>query len=671
MKHLILVLTLALSSPSWAALTCGSFLHTQDRSTPLARVTFNTDGKQSSLIFTKSDILMPASFTTKLLTGLTSFFVGKSTTTSRVEERAVMKEEDSRKLLDQSGLRWEARDPKKPNEDFTTVTSYSEKFILDAPGDIEISVKMRSRKYYAHTKGETNPEKMTSVFGDIGALELKVKNVAGVSSDGFQVFPDAIFKPRVFISDAILQRLSKISVEKLRKESVREQLILELSDVKQGDKDLNPSIDKITEFIDALTLLLEENPDLFKPQIIVAYNRDSYSTELEDGTDYQYTLDRNIRIFEPDHKLQVGNAVAYLERTPLHTVEDGVAFAELKSPVMEKHENTPAYQKLSFALFSRHSNTFSNGSIFKEGKGKYSFGVRVRETLEQTTLSEQLYTEGVLYYLIKGVGNMPTNPKKNDLKYEGKWSIALPIEIAGENHRLILDYKSHDGEGLLNSMELIDSLGYKVDLNGGSIKNLISQIVANSKPSTITINNQALTIPGRIDRQTLEDFKEFFARFSHNPDKTDVSLRDVDELQAINSAAQLNAYIRKIKFWNKVQFVVYQIKKYTPVTLIAGALSLAITVETQKYMTSPESLNSTVQELRIENEVSLTVKGDDFQQQLTAKVMPNGNILLVPIELSPTADNPNLTVDIGAIKDIEGDSSSSVDSARMILNHPQ
>jgi len=623
---------------------------------------------------TRPKTVLSEIFTKNFLTGLTSFFAGKSTTTSRLEERAVISESESKALLDSSKLDWKARDKKIEGKDFTTVTSYSGKFLMGERNGVKVSAKMRARKYFSHGIGENDSSKMDSIFGNFGSLELKISNVASVDADGFTVFPNSVFKPRIFISDDLLKKISKLSYEKLLNEEMRKSIIDELYyyQVKvdfegvMQDKQLNPNLAQIEEFLTAITLLLGENPNLFEVQTVVAYNRDSYSAFVGKGTEYQYTLDRNIRIYEPDSSLNASNIQSYLDKTPLHKVEEGVAFAELKSPLIEKTENTRTYQELSYALFSKHKTSFV------KGKGKHSLGSRMRNTIAQTTLSEQLHTEGLLFYLIKGVGNMPTTPKKNDLSSQSSWSIALPLEIAGEGHRLIADYGSlgTDGVrgGILMGIKLVDSLGRKIQLDANGTKEIVNRLVEDLEPSTITIDNQALTVPGRIDPETLKEFKTFFGHFDITPDKTEVRSREIDELNTIENKTQLETFTRKMKIWNNVKFLIYQIKKYTPTAVIVSALTLAITYGASNYLKPPKQLYKNIQELTVENSLNFVINGEDFKSGLIGHVLPDGSIQILPIEPSTTNTSPSLNIDIKAINGIEVNSESAQSPGRIILN---
>jgi len=659
MKHVLLGLIFAFSSQSMAAMSCAAYLQSQDSKTPLARLAFDSSGKKHTMTLSKSDLPLDADFSNRFLTGLISHIGGKSTTTSRLEERAVMKEADSQKLLAESGLKWYSRDYKEPGQDFTTVTTYSDKFILDVPGSTEVSVKMRTRKYYGHGIGETDTNAMTSVFGDVGSIELKVKNVAGISADGVKVYPDSIFKPRVFIKDSTLKKLSKTPLAKLKTPEVRGQFIMDIAGVTSSvggkEKVLNYDLPQIEEFYDALVMLLEQNPDLFQPQVVIAYNRDSYSALTADGTDFQYTLDRNIRIYEPDRRVKFGDTVGYLNNTPLHRVEDGVAFAELKSPIEEKHNNTEDYQKLAHALFSRHTSTFENGDVFREGKGKHSFGVRMRETLGQTTLSAQLYTEGLFYYLVKGVGNLPAPPHDKKLVQRGEIEIALPIQINGREHRLILQYGALSSSGIrpeiLKSMKLIDHLGRTVDFDGNKIVELAVEAHAeNGNYSKITVDNQSVTFPTLIDAKTVAQFNDFFNDFYRDYDKGRANPREIESLYAVNNHAQLKAYEKRMKWQNRRNWLKERAPKIVS-TLVASALTglaagyVMATVEVADISSNVSAFfasrgdESTVVQF-ISGDESLTVKGQQTVE---------GRFDISPIEvLGPV--KTDLTIDLDQLE---------------------
>jgi hypothetical protein len=668
MKHLLLALTLVLSSEAWAAQKCSAFLKSQVEIAPIARITFSADGKQDlSFAFSREKTNLDAEFTKKFLTGLTAFFTEKSTTTSRLEERAVMKESDSKALLDESGVKWDPRDQKNPGEDFTTITTYSGKFIMDSATDVGVSAKMRARKYYSHNIGESDTSKMKSVFGEIGSLEIKISNVAGVDADGFTAFPNSVFKPRVFISDDTLKKLSKMNHEKLSKAEVREKLIEELFFTEFEGKQMNPDLAQIGQFVDAVTTLLNENPNLFEVQTVIAYNRDSYSADVDKDTNYQYTLDRNIRIFEPDASLSADNIISYLDRTPLHKVEDGVAFAELKSPLTEKAENTPTYQRLSNALFSRHRATFS------EGKGKHSLGSSVRSKIAQTSLSEQLFTEGLLFYLIKGVGNMPTPPNKNHLVQLRYWDIALPLTIGGKKHRIIFGYKPNSDDGLkevnLKTIKIIDSFGDKVDLDNKAVDEIIATARLNPEPSTITIDNQAISFPSVIKDKMVDEFKDFFSEFYKGFDKGRAHPREIESLYSLENRAHLNKYTRRMKISNFLSWLKDRVYKLSPQLIGGAAIGIAMGMVVNNSLdTPPAPLNTNVQSFGLPEGVNIVVKGEGFEKGLFGIVLPDGKIQILAVQPTVSSLNSDVSIDVKSIEQVEINSETAESPGTILLH---
>lgn len=666
MRYLMLALTLVISTESWAAHECSSFLKSQQEISPIARISFLAKSKKKMAVtFSRDKTMLDAAFTKSFLVGLTSYFAGKSTTTSRLEERAVMKESDSVKLLEESGLNWKPRDEKQAGEDFTTVTTYSGKFIMDSGGDVEVSAKMRARKYYGHLVGETQTSKMTSIFGDVGTLELKISNVAGVTAEGFTAFPNSVFKPRIFISDDGLLKLSKLSHKDLMKAETRESLISELHNIETARGRLNSNRDQVEAFIHAVALLLEKNPNLFEVQTVVAYNRDSFAATSETGAEYEYTLDRGIRIYEPDAKLSASDIISYLDRKPLHQVEKGVAFAELKSPMIEKTTNTDTYQQLSYALFSKHRTRFT------KGKGKHSLGSKIRSTLAQTTLSEQLHTEGLLYYLIKGTGNLPTPPNRKRLVEMGELRVGLPLKIDGEDHRLIVGYRPHIVDGkrseVIASIGLIDSLGRKVSLNHDTTKEIIAKTLESTEPSTITIDNQALTFPAVVDPATVSKFNDFFDRFYTNHSKGQANPREIESLNAIGNSSQLSAYTKRMNLSNTLSFLKDRAFKVAATAALVGAITLGPNV--MDYVNSssqPHTLESVFTSKSNEN-VNIRFLTEQESIEIRGRLMGGSKIEVSPA-LPKDPSEQNLTLDIKAIKDVGLGEEGSTVPAIILLN---
>ena len=669
MKYLTLVFVLSLSSVSWSAPKCAAFLMPQTEVTPIARISFSSKGENLSIAFSRSKTHFNTESTKKFLVGLGSFFEGKSTTTSRLEERSVIREDESKALLADSKLNWVARDQKNDGEDFTTITTYSGKFIMDSGSDVKISAKLRARKYYSHDTGQTDSSKMTSVFGSVGSLEIKISNVAGVDSDGFTAYPNSVFKPRVFIDDADLIKISKMNHENLSNSETRESLIEDLYLLEIEGKQMNPNLKQVTEFVDAVIALLKENPNLFEVQTVVAYNRDSYSESTENGSEYQYTLDRNIRIFEPDDNLNAENIKSYIDRAPLHKVEDGVAFAELKSPMIEKTENTQTYQELSHTLFSKHRTSFT------KGKGKHSLGSKVRSTLAQTTLSEQLQTEGLLYYLIKGTGNLPKPPNRKHLVELGSWTIALPLTIDNKDHRIIFGYERNSDNGVktevLNSIKLIDALGRKVSLDSSGVKEIIEIALKNPEPSTITIDNQAITFPSIVKEDTVDKFTDFFDHFYTNHSKGQANPREIESLNFLDSKAHLDKYIFRLKVSNFLSWLKDRVYKLTP--QLAGGAAIALTtgllvkntIETPVVHQPPVAIT---QHVGPQEGVQVLVKGEGFEEGLVAVVLPDGKIQILAVQPNNPKTVPEMTIKTDSIEGVLVNNEEAVSPGTIFLS---
>ncbi len=542
--------------------------------------------KNDNLVLKVESAPLDADFTQKLLTGMSSFFNGLSTTTSRIEDRSVVTTVDAATIFDNPQLSWKPRNKKDSQQDFTTITSYSNKIILKSPQPETLSVKLRTRKYFVHAKGETDTSKMESLFGNVGSIELKVANISYVSSDSYETYKGSIFKPRIFISDELLEKISSMTLEELTKPETKAALADKLCDlkydsatmvspsaIKQNGKPMNPCTDRVDDFINAIVLLLQENKSLFDIQMVIAYNREAYSAALENGTEYQYTIDKNIRIFKPILNLSPSHIQSYLDEEPIHKVEEGAAFTELKSPLAEKDAYTKTYQELSKKLLSKHNYGF------KLGKGKYSLGKTKRSLVPQKTLlSKQLQTEGLYYYLIKGVGNLPSQPNRKQLVEQGKWKIALPLEIDEEIHRLVLGYRSNILNGkisqALTSLALVDSMGEEVPLNKDSVTILIQDARKNPDPSTITIGENALTFPSIIDHATVIKFTRFFDKFYTNHSKGQANPREINSLYAVKNSKDLAQYTRKMKTHNALSFLKDRTFKYAATAAIFAALAL-------------------------------------------------------------------------------------------------
>lgn len=653
------VMTFLLAVPSWAGQTCVNSL----RSTPVARISFNSQDtqkkKSNTITLTKKNIALNPTFTQKFLTGLTSFVERQSTTISRVEERAIISETDSKKLLDESWLNWTLRDKKDDNEDFTTITTYLGKFILGSTSDTAVTAKLRARKYFSHRPGETDSTKMTSVFGSISSVELKITNVSAITAFGYETLKGSIFKPKVFIADSTLKNLSKISIEKLSNPEIKNNFIDEISNLQRdgsipeadsltqtNSQAINTDRSQVVAFVHALVLLLEKNPNLFDVQMVTAYNRESHKSITKTNTEYQYTLDRNIRIFEPSNDFSASNIQGYLDTKPLHKVDNDVIFAELKSPPSEKTKNTAEYQRLSRALFSKHQEAYN------ADKGKYGLGAKIRKTITQTNLSEQLYSEGLYYYLVKGVGNLPQAPNRKKLVEMGEIDIALPLKINNENHRLIVSYEQNNVEGdtyeVLSSLSMVDSLGQKVPLDSSDIKNIVKQAHIKGGNVTININRQALTFPSAVDPATVVKFNNFFDEFYTNHSKGQANPREINSLHTVTNQQSLAKYTRKMKMSNKLRFLADRTSKVIAGAVIIGAITLGPEICDRLF--GEDAPSKSYQELSIN-------LGDETLRLKT--IIKDGSSLQVLSAETDSKDTPDIEVTLDEIQ--------SVDTQKIIL----
>jgi len=638
MKNIILIFILATTAPSWAKVSCSAFVQTQTSSSPTARFNFSNGTNKSTATITREKTFLNLDFTRKFLTGLSSFFTNSSTTTTRVEERAVIRAQESEKIISESGLKWKPRDVKKDGEDFTTITTYSSKFIMETESGVKASAKLRSRKYYSHETGHHQAANMKSVYGDIGSLEIKVSNIVGMDSDGVKTSPGSVFKPRIFISDATVERISKLTLSKLKKDATQSAFVEEIHALKDQDKLLNPNKDEVAQFVKSLVLLLEQNPNLFEVQTVIAYNRDSFSANTENGLEYQYTVDRNVRIYEPDHRIKVAGLSGYLDKDPMIKVDDDVAYAELKSPLVEQTENTPDYQRMSQILFSRHL------SAFESGKGKHSLATRTRNFIAQTDLSEKLHTEGLYFFIVKGFGNLPTQPNKKTYKENKEWSVAMPLILNNDEHRLILGYRSNTVKDktrfLLRSIEMVDSFDRKINLDSNAVKHILNTALLKEDYTTITIDNQSLTFPGIVNPETTEKLSDFFSRFFRSFLKEEDTLRDITSLYGINNALQLRAYERRMNIVNKLNKWKDRFQKVGMQIVISSALLVGYAYITDLPDTISGFFNRNSGE-----PFNVQVLSEDEVLQLRGELNQSGSFEVSPIEGEETF-RPDVTIDL-------------------------
>lgn len=554
----IFILALALSTPAAHAIQCVKLLK-QHRAfdSVIAEISLQP-GKHDS-VSTKSrkvfrnTVLAEDKASHLLMEELSPFFDKLDTTTARLEERFVAKKEDARRILETSEVSWKMRDEKEPDQDFTTVTAYAGKFVLKTKSGNAVG-KIRLRKYFKHKTGARASHKVTPVFDGVTALELKFGGLAGAKDGQLITVNDSSFKPRVFVSDTTIKRLQKLKPRDFHNKDIMDDLINATFELKPG---YPPTIEKkreIESFFQALFYLGKQNPDLFEFETIVAYNRDSFVGKAEEtDNEYQYTVDRNIRLYSPDANVNIGSLQKYLDNEPLHEVDHDYNFVEIKSPVSDRDDQPMAYQRFINLLTSLHQKAFNRGD------GKFALAQTVRNRYHQNSLSSKLKTEGLFFFLVKGTANLPTPPNRKRIVEQGDLKLAIPVVRDGVAHRLILEYRPNISEGersqVLDKVSMVDHLGRKVSLESQVASRIINAAISSKEPVDISVDDEIVKIPGIIEPDTVAQYQEFFSTFYTDFSKEEGNPREIESLHPVETMAQLQTYIKRMVRSNRISYL--------------------------------------------------------------------------------------------------------------------
>lgn len=652
---LLLILLMNVSTSTYAgALSCTDLLKNNNYSDSAPRASIVTTNNLDKTFGLQTRILgrpvsLGRSVAKTLLTKFLNPFLKKNDpTTARLEERFVVGEAVASRLLDRSDLNWKRRDEVAEGNAFSTVTAYAGKFILNTGASTQAVAKVRFRKYYSHKADLSGSENMTSVFKGWTALELKVSGILGL--DQVATYRESSFKPRVFVQDKVIKKLQKMKTGNFTNLEFKEAVIADILADVSPDESMNRGVE-VRGLIDALFKLGETNPQIFRLESVVSYQRDSYKSESHAEGEYQYTQDRNIRVYEPRSNIGISSMENYFDRNAIYEVPKDFVFVELKSPTSVRSEDSKTYSELIGELDGLHQLNFN------QGEGKFSLAGNIRDAYGQNDMSTKLAVEGLLFFLIKGTSNLPTPPNSKKIVELGEIDVAIPFQKNGETHRLILSYRANslDGirSGVLDSISMVDHFGRNINIDGSFSKELVNSALAGPDPISITLNNETVLIPAVISPEVALEYKDFFSRFYTNYSKREGNPREIESLTSITSSRGLTRYSRKMKVVNALNYVWSRVHRIGTQVLLTGAVILAYNhYSSAAIENNTLNMNQIDSAVFIENQQTyadgsvITVNTPDGPVDFVISQDTDGNIIGTP-ELEETVEPTNAPEDEG------------------------
>lgn len=565
-------------------------------------------------------------------------------TAARVEERYIVNSENLNDIVSHSSLQWSLRDPKPEGMDFTTITAYAGKIVLPLNSYEKGNIKIRMRKYYRHKANEQfTPQNAEEIFKNFTVLELKISGISQSPEGELIPLMDGVYKIRAFIPDILLEKIIKFTASDFNNKEKIQSFVEQITQTPYGNGLFNDP-DEVRQLFEALTLFSGSYDQLFNIQTVISYNRDSYTTTVSDGYSYQLTVDKNIHIFNPKD-IKISRLSDYVLESPAHSVPSTHSFIELKSSVKAITEAATSYTQLNVYLLNYHIQGLNRaGGKFSLSQKTNEFKLeKAFELYQQNTLSSQMSSEGMLYFLIKGTANLPAPPNRKKIVEQGEVNIAIPFEVENQTYRVLLEYKPYilNGEryGFIDKFNIIDQAGKKIELNSKISLEIPKDIKApHLPPAQVLINNTRIAFPKILSPTTMTQYKEFFSQFYTNYSKLEGNPREIEDLLPISNDRQLQKYIYKMKFDNTMKYLWSRFHRVATQAAIIAGVSISVTYFTLEYKEaqdqeadpfSTNTLDNTTGEII---EPGVEVQSANGNNRFLIIKGPAGDFVAVPIE---------------------------------------
>lgn len=509
-----------------------------------------------------------------------------SPTSMRVEEKAVIPSERVNEFLTRTQstefaekynegqrLHWAPRDLPQAGHKFVTITEYGKHLTYSLPASAStFVVKPRYRKYYdfpEHSRDQI--DSYTSALGSLVAFELKITSLSGPDSDLFLAVPNTVFKPRIFLSDALADRLKQINADSDTYRDDLTQIENEVLALKTPDNQPLNRLDHVESVFKALQHLLSKDPHFLQPTFVVKYERSSYRMNL-DKREYQFTSDQNVGIYLPIRGLKSDDMQLYLNQQAVFKSNDNESFVELKSPVSEKRWGSPLYRSMISWLEQHHV------VAYRKGSGKYAIAKFVDQGVLGKNIDRTLLDQGVFFWLIKGTANLDSPPKKNDLLARGEVEVTFPFAVKdGRTFRIMFRYRGsnrYNGfrHSYLDRIRILDDRGSEIKVQPG-FDDLIgrSYNLESDEIAGLNVDGKIIPFKLRILNSELQEYRRFFSNFYAYSETLRGNGRNLDVLDGVTDRKGLQRYARRLKAENVVHFIVERTKRVA----LGAAITLA------------------------------------------------------------------------------------------------
>jgi hypothetical protein len=456
-----------------------------------------------------------------------------SITTGRIEEKVVANMKSAGQFLQHTQtkefaqaaeladpIRWTMRDRHPHGRTNVTFTVYGGMAELELAPKNKVGVKPRFR-IYGTRAGEIDTTSDLHSFqpttNGIVAFELKFVAKTGTPTDDMLSMPQEVFKPRIFLSQALAEKLFQINANQPDwQEQLSQVEASALSEQSAQPNHFQSSESAIRSQFAFVRQLLPQHPYFLSPAILVSYERTAYSARVAESSEYQFTVDRNIKTFEMDARnpFEFDQVVRFVTTQPtsFESSQD-LAFAELKSPVFEKRNQSPTYLRLIQTLTEMHNPQF------KINDGKYSNTHISIYRNRAERVQRTHFDNGTSFWLIKGTINLEKEPTSNDLLSRKQIDVAhAVVGLDGKTYQVRLRYgpiPTHQDQSkddrVLERIEIRNEHGDKI-LNGDVFSNTVKSIVKmkDDKVYGLDVLGTIVPFPSRVGTEVIHEYEEFF-----------------------------------------------------------------------------------------------------------------------------------------------------------------
>lgn len=205
-------------------------------------------------------------------------------------------------------------------------------------------------------------------------------------------------------------------------------------------------------------------------------------------------------------------------------------------------------------------------------KGKANLKVKKVSDESPSTSTEDIFEQGIYFWMVKGVARLPHPPKKKDILENGFHDFAVPLEPENpKSDQVIFHYRTlnlQDGtrSAILKSFSVVDATGR--DLGSEAADALLSEMDSrdiDQAMSHLKYQDHLIPFPTTIPEEIFSKYHRFFVTFYYNPSKRDGHLRELEELYNIETLSQLEKRRRKYRTQNMRRWIMERFARYAVV----------------------------------------------------------------------------------------------------------